>query len=113
MADDDKEKETHTDPPTPPTTEPPTPPSPAPTPPPTPPTADADKDDLREVVKGLSDVVTGLVTSVTALVENGQQLANDKVPVKVPWTHKGGGRYGELDFALLIDMNYFVPVVLC
>jgi hypothetical protein len=65
----------------------PTPP-PAPVPAPPAPEVDTDKDDLRDIVKNLAETVTGLVTTVQSMAP----LQQDKVPTKVPWTHRGGGR---------------------
>lgn len=66
---------------------------PAPTPPVEPPPAAPEPpkqdDDLRDVVRGLTETVAGLVTSVAALTTASRR---DVAPTKVPWTHRGGGR---------------------
>jgi hypothetical protein len=86
LADDEKTPESETPPANPPADTPPvSPPADAPKPPaaPEPP---KEGEDLRDVVRGLTETVAGLVTSVTALTESSRR---DVAPTKRPWTHYG------------------------
>lgn len=89
MADDEKNPQPDTPPANPPAdAPPPSPPADAPPPPPAP-DPPKEGDDLRDIVRGLTETVAGLVTSVAALADQGRR---DTAPTSVPWTHKGGKR---------------------